>query len=119
LAFLCPSDYYDDNSVLYRKFSKSKPNGEGDYQEIALPKDGRGNNLFSKHPHLMRHCSVQVFFLNKLIHQGFLNQFQLREETQTNPDGFATGTNYYLQYLLQIKANPSGIYYYFKSDSQI
>jgi len=46
LAFLCPSDFYDDKSVLYRKFSKTKNNAgeEGDFQEIALPKDDRGNN---------------------------------------------------------------------------
>lgn len=121
LAFITPDDYYDDKNVLYRKFSKSKSNGQGDYQEISLPSDDRGENWFNKFPHLVYgpHCVVQIFFLNKLIHTGFLNQFQIREEVKTNSDSLLTRRKFYIQYLVQQKANPAGIYYYFKSGAQI
>jgi hypothetical protein len=120
LAFLAPHDYPQTEngqpSLFYENYAITKTNDErkveGDFVPVPLP------DVFVKCPHLISESTVQVFFLNKLIHQGFLNQFDLRIENQTNPDGNNAGKTLWLKYLCQISANPSGIYYLFTSKSQ-
>jgi hypothetical protein len=69
MAFLAPYDYYaSTKSVQYISFSKVE-NGIGKPEEISLP------DIYNKYPHLIHESTVQIFFLNKLIHTGFLNQF--------------------------------------------
>jgi len=68
MAFLAPYDYYANKSVQYISFSKVSGN-QGKPEEIALP------NIYNQYPHLIHESTVQLFFLNKLVHTGFLNQF--------------------------------------------
>jgi len=118
LAFIAPADYPQTDeegqpSLFYENYAITKNGGkEGDFVKLSLP------NVFVKYPHLISESVVQVFFLNKMIHHGFLNQFHLEVENQTNPDGNNIGKTLYLKYLCQISANPSGIYYLFTSKSQ-
>lgn len=122
LAFLAPADFpqmSEDNgmpSLFYNNYAVTKINDEGkiegDFVKVPLP------DIFTKHPHLIHESTVQVFFLKKMIHHGFLNQFHLEAENQTNPDGNNIGKTLYLKYLCQTRANPSGIYYLFTSKTQ-
>lgn len=111
LAFLAPDNYYASKSVQYVSFSKLDGD-KGKHEEISLP------NIYNQYPHLIHESTVQIFFLNKLIHTGFLNQFLLEEKGGINPDGRSTGKYIVLKFLNQIRANPSGIYYFMSSKSQ-
>lgn len=123
LAFLAPYDYPQTangkQSIHYISFSKVQGGdgtpenpGKGIPEEITLP------DVFAKHPHLIHESTVQIFFLNKLIHHGFLNQFDLEGRGGTNPDGNNNSKYIVLKFLNQIRANPSGIYYLMHSGSQ-
>jgi len=125
LAFLAPAKkgnvkgYFDNKSIQYVSFSKVQGGdgtpenpGEGIQEEIALPKE------FSEHPHLIHESTVQIFFLNKMIHHGFLNQFLLELKQDTNPEGRPTNKRIVLKFLNQVRANPSGIYYLMDSHTQ-
>ena len=114
MAFLAPADYPQivegKTSVQYIKYSKG--NEEAEMEFIKIP------DVFVKHPHLIHESVVQIFFLNKLIHTGFLNQFCLEPRGGTNPDGFDAGKYVVLKYLCSVRANPAGIYYLFESETQ-
>lgn len=114
LAFLAPADYPQivegKPSIQYIKYSKG--NEEAEMEFIKIP------DVYVKYPHLIHESTVQIFFLNKLTHQGFLNQFALEERGGTNPDGNNAGKYIVLKYLCSVRANPSGIYYLFESDTQ-
>ena len=127
MAFLAPAGieegdgkgYFDNESIQYVSFSKvqggdGRPEnpGQGIQEEITLP------NEFVEYPHLIHESTVQIFFLNKMIHHGFLNQFYLEVKEDTNPEGRPTNKRIVLKFLNQIRANPSGIYYLMHSNTQ-
>jgi hypothetical protein len=97
---------------LYKRAKYSKGNEEAEMEFIKIP------DVYVKYPHLISESVVQVFFLNKLVHTGFLNQFCLEERGITNPDGNNAGKYVVLKYLCSVRANPAGIYYLMESDTQ-